>query len=326
MNNAASIQSSDKDKIELRASGKPSTCPINPACNTSKCARSRKTSAPKNSGRIIALQGGETCADAAEIPSLPYSVDGTTVGYADNYDEACPYAGSTSPDVVYYYTPQEDINITILTCVRDTDYDNKLYIYDGDCQEPDDGREAYACNDDCGPYNGFYVACIHDLPVYAGHTYYIVMDGYGGQFGNYSMDIFELIIDGACCLDMECVGTMEEVECLALGGGWIENEDCDAGFDCESAYPCGHYIVGDYNSNGFFNTADIIAAFSKLSIGSPDAFLLCECPPESGNVWAVAIDVNNSCAFNVTDVIVAFSYLQTGSPGLVPCHDCPPGP
>ena len=40
------------------------------------------------------------------IDALPYVMMGTTVGYTDDYDEECPYTGSTSPDVVYSFTLQ----------------------------------------------------------------------------------------------------------------------------------------------------------------------------------------------------------------------------
>lgn len=88
---------------------------------------------------------------------------------------------------------------------------------------------------------------------------------------------------------------------------------------------CGQYIIADYNGSGSFNVADIISAFSKLKIGSPDAYLLCECPAGSGNTWAVAMDLNASCGFNVADVIAGFSKLKIGSPELAPCPSCPPG-
>ena len=54
-------------------------------------------------------QGGETVADAVVIAALPYNDSGTTAGYVDDYDEVCPYTGSTSPDVVYSYTPTEEM-------------------------------------------------------------------------------------------------------------------------------------------------------------------------------------------------------------------------
>ena len=34
----------------------------------------------------VILQGGETFETATEIPALPYSDNGTTVGYNDDYD------------------------------------------------------------------------------------------------------------------------------------------------------------------------------------------------------------------------------------------------
>ena len=45
-------------------------------------------------------QGGEDIASAFYVSSLPFNDTGTTTGYNDDYDEVCPYSGSTSPDVV----------------------------------------------------------------------------------------------------------------------------------------------------------------------------------------------------------------------------------
>jgi len=87
---------------------------------------------------------------------------------------------------------------------------------------------------------------------------------------------------------------------------------------------CGYYVVGDYNGSNAFNVADIVEGFSYLKTGSPDPFLLCECPP-GNNAWAVAMDVNNSCGFNVADIVTGFSRLKTGLPEPVPCELCPPG-
>jgi len=87
---------------------------------------------------------------------------------------------------------------------------------------------------------------------------------------------------------------------------------------------CGPYVVGDFNGSGQFNVADIITSFSKLSTGSPEPGMTCECPPGSGNVWGVAMDVNNSCAFNVADIVIAYQKLALGHPELIPCAQCPP--
>ena len=46
-------------------------------------------------------QGGDTIETAIPIDPWGGPYLGTTTGYTDDYDEACPYEGSTSPDVVY---------------------------------------------------------------------------------------------------------------------------------------------------------------------------------------------------------------------------------
>ncbi|MFH1336624.1 MAG: hypothetical protein ABII96_08925, partial [Candidatus Zixiibacteriota bacterium] len=121
-------------------------------------------------------QGGETCASATVISSLPYSVTGTTGGYTNDYDEVCPYTGSTAPDVVYSYTPSS--NITVDIDLYGSYYDTKVYVYQGTCEN------AYlvACNDD---YYSDYTSAIFGLSLSAGYTYYIVVDGYGTSYGDY---------------------------------------------------------------------------------------------------------------------------------------------
>ena len=110
-------------------------------------------------------------------------------------------------------------------------------------------------------------------------------------------------------------------ECLI---GELDQSDVALDFACLWFDPCRSYVIGDFNGSGAFNIADIVASFSKLKIDQPEAALICECPPESGDFWAIAADVNNSCSFNVADIIAGFSKLKTGSPELVPCEQCPP--
>ena len=69
-------------------------------------------------------QGGDTYDDATEIESLPFSITGTTDGYTDDYDETCPYAGSTAPDVVYSFSPEYDIifDDEVINVIRHVQY------------------------------------------------------------------------------------------------------------------------------------------------------------------------------------------------------------
>ncbi len=127
-------------------------------------------------------QGGDVIAEATVIGALPYNDDGTTVGYIDDYDEACPFTGSTSPDVVYSFAPSADIVVDISLC--DSYYDTKLYLYENTVTP----GAPFACNDDECP--GF-MSALYELQLYGGNTYYIVIDGYGGASGDYVIDMNE---------------------------------------------------------------------------------------------------------------------------------------
>ena len=129
----------------------------------------------------VVRQGGDTIEDATVIAALPYSDTGTTAGYFDDYDEVCPYSISTSPDVVYAYTAPATSTMWIDLC--GSSYDTKLYVYD-------EAMNLIACNDDyyTGDPCGQYVSAL-ETEFLAGTTYYIVIDGYGGDFGDYSLSI-----------------------------------------------------------------------------------------------------------------------------------------
>ncbi len=126
--------------------------------------------------RVI-LQGGDTFADATEIPSLPYSDAGTNVGYAHDYSPSC--LGSSGADVVYFYAPAADGAINASLC--GSTFDTGIAIYDGDASTQ------IACNDDfCGTASE-----VDNVPVLAGHTYYIVVTGYSTYTGDYTLNVTE---------------------------------------------------------------------------------------------------------------------------------------
>jgi hypothetical protein len=128
------------------------------------------------------LQGGDTFATATAINSVG-TWTGTTVGYTDDYDEVCPYSGSTSPDVVYAVTlPAGNYDFDICGST----YDTKFYMY------ASDQATVVFCNDDfCSNAAGDpYRSAVADVAV-DGSTYYLVIDGYGGAEGDYELNIVE---------------------------------------------------------------------------------------------------------------------------------------
>jgi hypothetical protein len=127
-------------------------------------------------------QGGDTIATAFTIPALPYIDTGTTTGYANDYDEVCPF-DSMAPDVVYAYTPLSEEIVIIDLC--GSAFDTKVYVYDED-------MHVVACNDDyySGEPCGDYRSKIDGVVLAAGRTYYLVVDGYGHEHGVYILDVF----------------------------------------------------------------------------------------------------------------------------------------
>jgi len=126
----------------------------------------------------VLRQGGDTILTATPITiPMDYSqqpFNGTTAGYVNDYDEVCPYSGSTSPDVVYTFTPGMSAGITV--DMYGSAYDTKIYIYD-------QNLNLVACNDD---FYSDYTSRLEDIAVVAGTQYYLIIDGYGGASGAYT--------------------------------------------------------------------------------------------------------------------------------------------
>ena len=203
------------------------------------------------SGRVE----GDTIEEAWVIEALPFTDSDNTCGFNNDYDEVCPYSGSTSGDVVYAYIPEGDDIITIDLCY--SEYDTKVYVYE-DYWTP---GEPYACNDDahfsapCYTYS----SKIAYLELSAGHTYYIVVDGYGGDCGTYVLDI--LYVD-PCFLECPDGALVEgEPPCVdeyqddynagcGFGGGWTYIE----AQEYEHATMCGKSCTFSYQGSSYRDT------------------------------------------------------------------------
>jgi len=128
----------------------------------------------------VMAAGGDTCATATTIVVIPYSDTDTTATATDNYD-GCWSSGAR--DVVYAFTPPSDMSVDISLC--GSSFDTVLYVYEGSCT----GDEV-ACDDDgCASSDESQVL---GVPLNAGTTYYIVVDGKDTpDDGNYTLSISE---------------------------------------------------------------------------------------------------------------------------------------
>ena len=143
-------------------------------------------------------QGGDTIEDAFVIVDIPFIDSGTTVGWGDDYNESCPYTGNSSPDVVYSYTPDVDMVLDFSLCNAGTFYDTKMFIYENEASYD----HLIGCNDDycSGPdFPAPYLSRLSPVNLMAGNCYYIVICGYNGYSGSYTLTVQDILI-----CELEC--------------------------------------------------------------------------------------------------------------------------
>ena len=133
-------------------------------------------------------QGGDDPASAVPL-GLNTPTSGTTVDYTNTSDETCPYTGSTSPDVYYSYTPVVNRNLTVELC--ESGYDTKTYVYDSSLNLITNVNGGQSCNDDAcsSSGGGGFRSQLNCVPVTAGLQYYVVVDGWSGDSGNYAISL-----------------------------------------------------------------------------------------------------------------------------------------
>src|SRR5207249_2721505 len=126
------------------------------------------------------------CSSPTVIPAPGGTFSGTTSG-TSALAGSCGRSGE-SPERVFQWTPTVSGTATIQTCGAATTFDTVLYLRSGVCSG---GPEVAAgCNDDtCPNATGLFRASRITPTVTAGQTYFIVVDGYGGAQGTFSLTV-----------------------------------------------------------------------------------------------------------------------------------------
>lgn len=127
-----------------------------------------------------------TCASPIVVPAAGGTFTGTTAG-TNALTGPCGVSG-TSPEQVYRWTPTKSGLALIETCnAGATTYDTVVYVRQSNCTT----GTGVACNDDaisCPTTVGNRGSRVQPT-VTAGQTYYVVVDGYAGRAGGYSLRI-----------------------------------------------------------------------------------------------------------------------------------------
>src|SRR5436309_9493734 len=132
------------------------------------------------------LPGSGGCSSPIVLPAAGGTVSGATSG-TSSLVGSCGSSG-TSPERAYQWTPAVSGTATIQTSGAGTTFDTVLYLRSGVCSG---GPEVAAgCNDDtCPNATGLFRASRITPTVTAGQTYFIVVDGYGGAQGTFSLTV-----------------------------------------------------------------------------------------------------------------------------------------
>jgi hypothetical protein len=157
-----------------RACDDGNACSSSDACNAGTCV-----------GGPIA-SGCTSCQAIAVLPPEGGTFTGVTTG-TGSLTGSCGSTGP-SPERVYSWTPTASGTAVIATCGTGTLYDSVLHVHAGTCGGADLG-----CNDDTsgcptGEPNDHHGSRV-TLAVTAGQTYVIVVDGYNGASGAYTLTV-----------------------------------------------------------------------------------------------------------------------------------------
>jgi hypothetical protein len=177
----------------------------------------------------MAFAGGSDAIDGSvTIPGVPFTDTGSTVGLVDDWDEVCPYTGSTAGDAFYRFTPAATDEYCISVC--NSNYDTKLYVLDA-------GLAALACVDDScsSPGGGGFRSNISLLTLAGGAPVDIGVDGWNGATGNYEITVDVCGASGACCLPTgACLEAQFQADCDAAGGTWGGEDTLCLDLVCEA--------------------------------------------------------------------------------------------
>src|SRR3990167_413718 len=128
---------------------------------------------------IVFSQPNNLCEDAVSFTSVPFTYSGSTVG--SSRESSCSTYSNYAGDVWFRYNPSVSVRTRVNLCT--VSYDSRVYIISGT------SCSSYSClasNDDgCGIAAGSQL----DYIFLAGTQYFIVVSGYSGNTGTYTLSL-----------------------------------------------------------------------------------------------------------------------------------------
>src|SRR5437773_3375968 len=156
------------------------------ACRRSVLGRCKQEGVAACQGEAAAPALAGRGSSPTVLPGRGGTFGGATSG-TNALAGSCGSSG-TAPEQVFQWTPTASGTATIQTCGAGTNFDTVLYMRSDTCAS---GPEVAAgCNDDaCTNATGLFRASRLTPSVTSGHTHFIVVDGYGGAQGTFSLTV-----------------------------------------------------------------------------------------------------------------------------------------
>ncbi len=136
----------------------------------------------------MAQPANDLCDNAVGI-TAPQIIAGTTTAATLDDTSAAGFCGTgvTSPGVWYNLTPATSGHLTTTTCGPNgsNNYDTKIHVFRGTCAAP----VCVGGNDDSFDVGCTSLASKLTVPVTAGTTYRVLVSGFGGATGDFTLDV-----------------------------------------------------------------------------------------------------------------------------------------
>ena len=136
------------------------------------------------SNGTVTLNNDLGCADYS-IAALPFSHQSSNTDQPNNWNVTY----SDGPDVAYKLVLEDSTVISVSTCAPYTNFDTKLEIFTADNQCVGSTTGYYNDDNTC---SYFYYSSTLDSCALGPGIYYVVVDGYDGDTGNYQVDVAEV--------------------------------------------------------------------------------------------------------------------------------------
>ncbi len=207
----------------------------------------------------------DDCANAVAFTGVPGMVMGSTLAATaeGNIDPNLFCGTSISAPGAWHSVVGTGNTMTVTTCFAETDYDTKLNVYTGDCNNLVcvGGNDDDFGNPDCNFPRGIGFPSTVTFCSQPGVTYLILVQGFSSAVGDYKLMVSDDGVScvGSCCLpDGNCVDGATAASCSTAGGTFNAGGTCATvecfGACCLSDGSCVQdTATGCATAGGFYN-------------------------------------------------------------------------